>query len=93
MRRVTHMNESRHTYQRCLDKVEEAIKCYKRAHENGDREGIALNKLGKLFADVMQGVVWQCVAVCCSVLQCVAVCCSVVQCIAVCCSVLQCVAV
>jgi len=38
----------------CLDKVEEAIKCYKRAHENGDREGIALNKLGKLFADVMQ---------------------------------------
>jgi len=37
--------------------------------------------------------VWQCVAVCCSVLQCVAVCCSVLQCVAVCHSVLQCVAV
>ena len=36
---------------------------------------------------------WQCVAVCCSVLQCVAVCGSVLQCVAVCCSVLQCVAV
>jgi len=30
--------------------------------------------------------VWQCVAVCCSVLQCVAECCSVLQCVAVCCS-------
>jgi len=36
--------------------------------------------------------VWQCVAVCCSVVQCGAVCCSVLQCVAVCCSVLQCVA-
>ena len=23
----------------CLDKHDEAVKCYKRAHENGDREG------------------------------------------------------
>ena len=38
-------------------------------------------------------LVWQCVAVCCSVLQCIAVCCSVLQCAAVCCSVLQYVAV
>ena len=54
-------------------------------------------------------LLWQCVAVCCSVLQCVAVCCSVLQrvgvkglgrhvvertlLVAVCCSVLQCVAV
>jgi len=37
--------------------------------------------------------VFQCVAVCCSVLQCVAVCCSVLQCAAVCCSVLQRIAV
>ena len=42
--------------------------------------------------------VWQCVAVCCSVLQCVAVCCSVLQCAAlqcaaVCSSVQQCAAV
>ena len=37
--------------------------------------------------------VWQCVAVCGSVLRCVAVCCSVLQCVAVCCSMLQCVAV
>ena len=37
--------------------------------------------------------VYQCVAVCCSVLQCVAVCCDVLQCVAVCCSVLQCDAV
>jgi hypothetical protein len=29
-----------------LGKHTEAIKCYKRAHDNGDREGIALNKLG-----------------------------------------------
>jgi len=36
--------------------------------------------------------VFQCVAVCCSVLQCVVVCCSVLQCVAVCCSLLQCVA-
>jgi len=35
---------------------------------------------------------FQCVAVCCSVLQCVAVCCSVLQCVAVCCSVFRCVA-
>ena len=34
-------------------------------------------------------VVYQCVAVCCSVLQCVAVCRSVLQCAAVCCSLLQ----
>ena len=32
--------------------------------------------------------VFQCGAVCCSVLQCVAVCCSVLQCLAVCCSIL-----
>ena len=32
-------------------------------------------------------IVWQCVAVCCSVLQCVAVCCSLLQFVAVCCSV------
>jgi anaphase-promoting complex subunit 8 len=38
----------------CLEKYPEAIKCYKRAHENGDREGISLNKLAKLYADVMR---------------------------------------
>jgi len=49
-------------------------------------------------------IIFQCVAVCCSVLQCVAgvlqvcckcvaVCCSVLQCVAVYCSVLQCIAV
>ena len=42
---------------------------------------------------LMQRLLLQCVAMCCSVLQCVAVCCSVLQCVAVCCSVLQCVAV
>ena len=35
---------------------------------------------------------FQCAAMCCSVLQCVVVCCSVSQCVVVCCSVLQCVA-
>jgi len=38
------------------------------------------------------GLVFRCVAVCCSVLQCAAVRCSVLQCVTVCCSVLQCVA-
>jgi len=37
--------------------------------------------------------VWQCVAMCCSVLQCVAVRYNVLQCVATCCSALQCVAV
>ena len=37
----------------CLEKYSEAVKCYSRAHECGDREGIALNKLGKLYAQVM----------------------------------------
>ena len=43
-------------------------------------------------ASARVSVVYECVAVCCSVLQCVAVCCSVLLCVAVCCSVLQCVA-
>jgi anaphase-promoting complex subunit 8 len=36
----------------CLKMYSEAVKCYKRAHENNDREGIALNKLGKLYCEV-----------------------------------------
>lgn len=32
-----------------LSKIEEAIKCYERAVLNQDREGIALNKLAKLY--------------------------------------------
>jgi len=46
-----------------------------------------------MCCSVLQRLVLQCAAVCCSVLQCVAVCSSVLQCVAVCCSVLQCVAV
>jgi hypothetical protein len=47
----------------------QAIKCYKRAHENNDREGIALNRLGKLYAEVMDdpkqvGSVYVCMYVC-----------------------------
>ena len=35
-----------------LDMKEEAIKCYKKAEANGDREGIALIKLARLFTEI-----------------------------------------
>ncbi len=33
-----------------LDQIQDAIRCYERAEYNKDREGIALNKLGKLYS-------------------------------------------
>src|SRR4051794_625391 len=38
-----------------LNRSKEAIKCYERAASNEDREGIALNKLAKLFQKLNDG--------------------------------------
>ncbi len=35
-----------------LERAEEAIKCYEKALSNQDNEGIALNKLAKLYHDL-----------------------------------------
>jgi len=35
-----------------LNRIQEAIKCYERAESNQDKEGIALNKLAKLYKEL-----------------------------------------
>jgi len=88
-----------HTYVHiCIDIYRSNVHIYISARMNSsERKANILAGVRRARHGVaMLGVyvcVWQCVAVCCSVLLYVVVCCSVLLYVVVCCSVLQCVAV
>jgi len=81
---ATHCNTLQHTSRHCKTLQDIARHC--RTLQQGDLSGLPPRRE---YAVCLPFLLWQGVAVRCSVLQCVAVCCSVSQCIAVCCRALQ----